>query len=323
MNETVTDNPSTIFNIINESPVSGFCRILTLLIGVVAIAENLVTVLMLCFVRQLRKLQNVLIANLAVVDFLVGVATTWFVTSHLYRSSYNTYSLLSLNSTSNAMFSLIWIFAVSLERFLAVVVAPLRYRYIVNKCRLLISCILIWLFSICFMTCILTMIAFGLYDPKYLQIVYLVYFSMTCTVGIVYLIIFSSVKCQSKRFQTGCVFGAARQARLRSLFFTFAILFGILCLCLLPNQLFMMYVINNQSPNIVFSLDNTFKAVFYDINHMLLPLNSALNPFVYWWRIPEFRQAYTGVFRRCRPKLKCCSVRKRSSVNLDTITTSL
>ncbi|XP_033110836.1 adenosine receptor A3-like [Anneissia japonica] len=307
MNESYYDDIyDDIFFIINHSPVSEFCMIMTLVIGVITIIENAVTVLMLCCVQQLRKRQHVLIGNLAVVDFLVGIVTIQILISN-FRIPYILHYFSSLKVTSSAMFSLIWIFAVSLERFLAIVVAPVRYRYICNKCRLITACLLLWIISIIFIFFILVMMTIGIFDQNYLKVVYLIYFSMTCIIGIIYVIIFISVKLQSNRLETGCVSGAARQARLKSLFFTFAILFGLLCLCLLPNQIFMMFIINNKSTNDGFSFHNTLLAVFYDISHVLLPLNSALNPFVYWWRIPEFRQGYTRILMPC--KSKCCSAR--------------
>ncbi|XP_071940988.1 lysophosphatidic acid receptor 4-like [Antedon mediterranea] len=276
------------------SPVTEVCRILTIIIGIVAIITNMITFFMLCCIRQLRKRQNVLIANLAVADFLVGVFATLMSTTHNGSDS-----LTSLDATTNAMFSLLWVFAVSFERFLAVVVAPFRYRYVVTKCKLTIACICLWIFSLIFISGMSMLLIFAVEDRKYMQPVYFIYLSMTCVVGLMYAIIFGFVKRQSDTFERGCASVNARHARLKSLFVTFAILFGLLCCCLLPNQLFMMYVIHTTTGT---SLKNTFQAVVYDISHVLLPLNSALNPFVYWWRIPEFRSGYKRLLEPCFSK---------------------
>ncbi|XP_033110908.1 adenosine receptor A3-like [Anneissia japonica] len=255
---------------------------LTVIICVAAIFENAFVIFTVCCIPNLRKKSSVLIVNLAVVDLISGCLNFTIIVLVLSTTEYIPYAILILILTLIIMlWSLIFVLAASLERFLAVA-APVRYGQIISTCRLTIISILLWLLPV------FLVVLPAIFNRGFVYIY--IHCALTLSVVLLYILIFVILKRKSNRHEVGGISGSARQTRLRSLFFTFGILVCSLIICLLPIQLIMICYIHSWV-----SLEFVEK-----ISAIMLPflmLNSALNPIIYWWRIPKFREGYKNLAR--------------------------
>ncbi|XP_033114138.1 mas-related G-protein coupled receptor member X1-like [Anneissia japonica] len=265
---------------------SGYASaVLTILICVVAILENAFVILTVWGIRNLRKKNCTLIVNLAVADLLCGSGNLLIISIIGNDFTADVLDIYAMSVLTIMMWSSSFTFAVGFERMLAVA-TPIWYNNNITKCKVAIVCVILWTLPPCvfFLT--------GFLDNWKVFAGFFLYlqFAMTISVGILYVIIFFILKNTNNRHTLGASSRAIRQAQLRSIFITFGILICSLSLCLLPVQVLAICRFNEC----VDWSEHIWQTIF-GVMLPILMFNSALNPIVYWWRIPTFREGYKNL----------------------------
>ncbi|XP_033122994.1 adrenocorticotropic hormone receptor-like [Anneissia japonica] len=292
-----------------EEETNYFVDVVYLLIatvGCIAFVGNAFIIgVALSTVKIRKKRSNYFIMNLALQDAFVGftVATIYIIT---YKSAYTDLNIsiltfCSYTYTALLLSSMLAILMIAIERCFAII-APFQHRLYVTKFTLSVAIFIDWL------------VFGGMY-------IFLKYFEgsplvmpifMLCIIStnfLIYLVIFLSVKIHSSKIQRVCNRPISRKKQMNRdarLITTFAILLGILITCFVPFWVLDILLRTSSSPAVN-------EAIF--VTTVLIPLNSAVNMFVYWWRIPEFRTAYKRVFSCKKCEEKQSTTQNRSANN--------
>ncbi|XP_020623840.1 adrenocorticotropic hormone receptor-like [Orbicella faveolata] len=256
--------------------------------------------------RLFRTPSTFLIANLGVSDLLIGLLVGYFVVvrdTHRYmqqevpdfiRVVIEVFEALTLFITGCT------IIALSADRYIAVS-DPMGYRSTVTKKRVKIFIMMVWISSVLLCSLPLT----GL-DKKIYSIVYL---HTHATVPILLLTaicikIFRALKLHRREMETlqdSPMNRRREMARERKMSHTVYIILTLFYLTLIPAYITIhigcWYKGSDLYLRSVFRLADFFSTRF-------LFLNSAIDPYVYAWRIPKYRQGFMKIisFRRQRPK---------------------
>ena len=155
LNETATDTNSTQTTILSSSFIA--LSIIMIFFGLVAIAGNSVIILCVIQYRSLRTTTNLLIANLAVADFLNGCS--WVICSAMmtFSDCIKIPTVSYIPNDTKAVITLLSFLAnnfavllIALERFICIHFA-LRYHSIVTSHRTAFILTLTWMFAVmCF-----------------------------------------------------------------------------------------------------------------------------------------------------------------------------
>lgn len=273
--------------------LSLFTAAVSALLAVVTVPCNvLVCVVILRSPRQFKNLRTpftYFILNLALTDLLVGTTTEPIsVVYHLMEarsvSSPGFIRLLQVLYFLPCTVSVLSILALTLERFFAIA-KPLKYRQSVNHFRVFMASGTIWILSPGFISPYFAM-GYRTFSFLFANVVILV---TLCTLLYAYFKIIKTIqrrkRLRQERLQGLC--NANRKAtlfeeKLTSTFTWILILFAICYVtpCLL---IYIMNLCTKCSCETIHWLrDTTFLAVI---------CNSAINPFLYAWRLPSFRHA--------------------------------
>lgn len=250
--------------------------------------------------KSLRTPFTYFILNLAVTDLLVGAVTEPISVVYHLMEAYSASSpglirVLQVLYFLPCTVSVFSILALTLERCFAIS-KPFRYRQsvIMKHSRVLLASGMIWLLSPVFLAPYFSM-GYRAFSFVFANGVILLTF---CIVVYAYFRIIKTIR-HRKKFRKESLQGlcmANRKAtlfeeKLTSTFISILILFAVCYVtpCLL------MYIMNlcMQCPcEVIHWLrDTTFVAVTF---------NSAVNPFLYAWRLPSFRRALKATMTRCK-----------------------
>ena len=248
--------------------------------------------------KSLRTPFTYFILNLAVTDLLVGAVTEPISMVYHLMEAYSVSSpglirVLQVLYFLPCTVSVFSILALTLERCFAIS-KPFRYRQSVKHSRVLLASGMIWILSPVFLAPYFTM-GYRAFSFVFANAVILLTF---CIVVYAYFRIIRTIR-HRKKFRKESLQGlfmANRKAtlfeeKLTSTFISILILFAVCYLtpCLL------MYIMNlcmQCSCEVIHWLrDTAFVAVTF---------NSAVNPFLYAWRLPSFRRALKATMLRCK-----------------------
>lgn len=158
MSATQSENSTSPSSPGGSSEVLWYTQIayITIII-ILAFLGNILIVIAICSIRRLQTIDNVFIANLAVSDFLFTLIETCSNTTRQLNNNWNGTSwkpphdfvcyVIMASSVLCASASIFTQTAVAVNRYLAIT-RPLQYPNFVNKTRVAISILVIWICAI-------------------------------------------------------------------------------------------------------------------------------------------------------------------------------
>ncbi|XP_022109542.1 adrenocorticotropic hormone receptor-like [Acanthaster planci] len=276
----------------------------------VALVFNVVVMVVFLANKQLRIKYYFFVFTLAITDTVSAAA---FILSSNIKGKF----LSSLVFTSYGVLTLN-VFFVAVNRLLALsITPPARYDSMVTLGRMVVVYILMWVVS--------ALTYFPLtYTGSRLTIRFiqpLIGLVILTATAILYLVVFRKISSYRPPLastsgipendeQTG-----TRVRQTRHLLITFTLILAASFLCWLPISVacFMIYFSRNGT---VRGIGDWFR-VFYKSSVLVLVSYSAINPFIYWWRFGEFREALYGMMYCWRKKPT--AVLAEASASMETV----
>ncbi|XP_068699770.1 adenosine receptor A2a-like [Montipora capricornis] len=298
----------------------------TVLTTVVATVGNILVILAVYLNpnKDLRSPFNYFVANLSFADLVVGVVTAPLGTAfHImeglgmvndrFKDSMHTTYFISCTA------SLLSLTALALDRYVAITY-PLIYRTKLNPTRALLVSMVVWIISI-----LLSLLYYVVGYNRYRFI-----FASTAVVTTFVVLMFTNAKIfkylrfQVKQWDDLHDSSEENLAKKRAMEWekkitkTLVIVLVLFLACYLPSCV-CIYIIN-------FCTDCNCVFIHWvrDIQFVLVMANSGVNPFVYAWRLQNFRKSFMSILtcRACTRRLRSISLKIQSST-ASTDTTSV
>ena len=241
--------------------------------------------------KNLRSPFTLLIANLAVTDLIVGALVEPLSINTHYREAQGLSISMSWFSQSVYFLcctaSLLSLAALTVDRYLAIT-KPLWYRANTSYLRVGIAAALVWIFSSCF-TSLFFIVGFVAYAFVFANI------TMFCTIFIFffsYIRIFQYAKNQIAQIdQMHDSQSEQNKARQRAIVMenkltkTYLIMLAVFLSCYIPSciMIYLMNLCHTCSCELIHWLR--------DFHFVFITVNSLINPFLYAFRLPNFKSA--------------------------------
>ena len=273
--------------------VSITTMVLAIIFVIATVPGNLMVILAVLFDpnKNLRSPFTLLIANLAVTDLIVGALVEPLSIHTHYRESQGLSISMSWFSQSVYFLcctaSLLSLAALTVDRYLAIT-KPLWYRANTSYLRVGIAAALVWIFSSCF-TSLFFLVGFVAYAFVFANI------TMFCTIFIFffsYIRIFQYAKNQiaqiDKMHDSQSEQNKARQRAImveNKLTKTYLIMLAVFLFCYIPSciMIYLMNLCHTCSCELIHWLR--------DFHFVFITVNSLINPFLYAFRLPNFKSA--------------------------------
>ena len=257
--------------------------------------------LLLTIFRDTRRLlqtpPSMLIANLCVSDLVVGLISGNLVAvKDVYRFQHlqvprELDPIIRLVLGLSLFVSSGTIIALSCDRYVAVM-HPLKYRSTITRTRVKICIALIW--GVALTVCFLQLASV---PEKILKIVYAhTHASLPAILlTVMYFKVFGALGERKRELRSAGITPAMRSQKIldreRNMVVTILLVLALFYVTVLPEfiALHLMEFCESCKQSLTFlKLEIVFSRFLF--------LNSALNPFVYSWRVPKYRQAFTSCF---------------------------
>ncbi|XP_031565872.1 5-hydroxytryptamine receptor 2B-like [Actinia tenebrosa] len=274
---------------------------LSILIALTSIAGNLLVILAVLVDpnKDLRSPFNYFVINLAFADLIVGcVVAPISAIFHTYEGlgvrMIVPIKVLHLTFFITCTASLLSLAALTVDRYLAIT-SPLEYRTKLSTSRVIIASVAIWIFAV----------GFSFIYLKSGYILYTFVFAHTTIVFtfmvllFTYLKIFSSFRSQVQHWENLAETTEENQASQRAMKWekkitkTFLIVLALFMACYVPSCIF-VYIMN-----LCTRCSCVLVHVSRDLQIMFVMANSSMNPFVYGWRLENYRRAFKRILT-CR-----------------------
>lgn len=282
MDDFQSDDPAFFFTL----AVIGFS------LATVTISGNL-ALLIIIFRDTRRFLQtppSFLMTNLCVSDFIVGlVVDNLAAVKDLLDPILRLFLGLSLFVSSGTMIAL------SYDRFV-VVKHPLKYRSTMTIERVKIFIVTLWSASV--VVCILPVL--GIPEKVLAITVAHIYASLPAVVlTVMYIKVFRSLRKRKRELQEAGINSTMRPKqnldRERKMVVTILIVLALFYVTFMP-EFIALHVLHFWNRSVRSSVFRMVEIVF----SRFLFLNSAMNPFVYSWRLPKYRKALVENFAKLK-----------------------
>ena len=246
--------------------------------------------------KNLRSPFTLLVANLAVTDLIVGALVEPLSINTHYRESMGLSISMSWFSQSVYFLcctaSLLSLAALTVDRYLAIT-KPLWYRANASYKRVGFAASMVWIVSCCF-TSVFFFVGFVAYAFVFANI------TMFCTI---FIFIFSYVRIfQYAKNQIASIdaltdgqaeHNKARQRAIEmenKLTKTYLIMLGVFVSCYIPSciMIYLMNLCHACSCELIHWLR--------DFHFVFITINSLINPFLYAFRLPNFKSAVLRMF---------------------------
>ena len=248
---------------------SMFFTILMVSTCLVAILLNIRVLIMIAMTSHLRNKRFAFVSNLALTDLCVGLVLIAFTLFHL--------KCLEVFEAALLLASVLNIFAVSVDRSIALKWYPLQYDIKVTAPRCLMVCVGIWIVSFSIFIPIYHYFGFENVITNYAAPP--VILGLLLITAINYTAVFHSVSSKNVAI-LGKKQLAIRQKQSRSILITFSLILGSSFVCWLPMCLFLVVQFaSNNATQLITSM------IQYSL--VLVASNSALNPAIFLWRLPR------------------------------------
>ena len=254
--------------------------------------------------KSLRSAPCLLIANLSASDLLLGFFNVFLVavrdvyrykqvhmpSAGVFRAIMYTVFTTTLFVSSNS------IIAMSITCYVAIN-KPMDYKNIITKRRIKIYIAVLWVISIA--TCILPVTSVS--EKTYTMIYLHTHASLPAILlTVIYVKVFRALARRTRELQASDYNSIANNAlqRERNMAFVIIIILSLYYISYVPQYitLHLLYFCKSCEESLSFhKIDVALSRFLY--------INSAINPFVYAWRVPKYRQAFTDCWKMCRCKL--------------------
>lgn len=290
---------------------------LSILIALTSIAGNLLVILAVLVDpnKDLRSPFNYFVSNLAFADLIVGcvvapISVIFHICEGLGVHTIVPIKVLHLTFFITCTASLLSLAALAVDRYLAIT-SPLEYRTKLSTNRVIIASGTIWIFAIGF--------SFIYLESGY--ILYTFVFAHTTIVFtfivllFTYLKIFLSFRSQVQNWENLAETSEDNQASKRAVKWekkitkTFLIMLALFMACYAPSCIF-VYIMN-----LCTSCSCVLVHVSRDMQIMFVMANSSMNPFVYGWRLENYRRAFKRILT-CRWFVRKIRSLSRSVLNI-------
>ena len=250
----------------------------------------------------LKKLRsspsNRIIVSMAIADLLVGLVVcplmAYWVWAILHQKNLTSVlkSFFVLTDVSSGHVLLL-----TVDRVFASV-TPLQYRVKVTNRRVCIASIACWAYFILF-GC-----AFGLWEKGYIILIKIFIVQslfILASILVLNLVIFFAFRKHRKTTAAQDTSTANRQIMLqreRKLSKAIAVVISAFLLCSVPWYIvqFLMYFCTPCSPHLRLLL------LGHTVTAALLYANSGVNPFLYAWRLPRYRETFKHFWKKCQER---------------------
>lgn len=283
--------------------VSITTMVLAILFMIATVPGNLMVILAVLFDpnKNLRSPFTLLVANLAVTDLIVGALVEPLSINTHYREAQGLSISISWFSQSVYFLcctaSLLSLAALTVDRYLAIT-KPLWYRANASYTRVGIAASLVWFFSGCF-TSGFFFVGFVTYAFIFANI------TMFCTIFIFifsYVRIFQYAKKQITQIdslhdsQTEQNRARQRAIEMETKFTkTYLMMLGIFLSCYIPSCIMIYFM------NLCHACSCELIHWLRDFHFVFITINSLINPFLYAFRLPNFKSAVM--------RMLCCASR--------------
>ncbi|KAJ8270513.1 hypothetical protein GJAV_G00115790 [Gymnothorax javanicus] len=284
-----------------------------LVIACLSTVGNLLVCLAVWLNKKMHTVTNYFLVSLALADACVGgVAIPCAILTDMGIPRNNLYPCLLMLSvlimlTESSIFSLL---AVAVERYIAIFL-PFRYQTLMTSRNALLVILITWVLS--FLIGLVPLMGWHKPPPEsgycffvfVVDMTYMVYFNFFACVltplvimFLIYARIFVAVKRQTRRITADRVNGEAQTqqaASMRSEAKTAASLFLVLFLftiCWIPLHIINCFLL--LCPRCAVPLPLLLTAI------ILSHANSAVNPFLYAYKMKAFRRSFKAIFLCCR-----------------------
>ncbi|XP_038065037.1 histamine H2 receptor-like [Patiria miniata] len=273
--------------------------ILMQVVAGIAVVLNLLVVVVFARTKQLRIKYFGFVFNLVLADIACPAAAIVYI--HFKHVA----TVLAL-VRSFFLTGQLSILAVAVNRLLALsLMPPARYDAVVTPVRMVVACLLIWILS-----AVLFLSTMKLQDATINWLIQaLTPIFILIVTGVLYLVVFRKISRYMPPLAsiagTNNIDGQAgtRVRQTRHLMVTFTIIFVASAVCWLPFCVGFIILFTHGEPTLSV-------VVFLQYSYAVLLFNSALNPFIYFWR---FREGREGFYR-----LMCaCSSRRKNQAEMD------
>ena len=290
-------------NITPPTYLSFFTASSSILISIVVSVGNFLVVIAVIWnpYKDLRTPFNYFVANLSFADLVVGLVLGPLSTIfHIFEGLDMQKQFQPLQEAVHVVFftfctaSLFSLTALALDRYLAVMY-PLSYRTNLNPVRALLISLLLWIVSI-----LLSMIYFIVGYNRYRFI-----FANTAVAVTIIELIFTNAKIlkhlRLKMQQWGTLHGSTEENLImkqlmtweKKITKTLVIVMLLFLTFYLPSYVFICII------NLCTDCDCMFINWIRDIQWLLVMTNSAVNPFVYAWRLESYRRVFRSILVTC------------------------
>ena len=224
-----------------------------------------------------RNTASYLVTNLAVADFIVCT----FGVMRMASPS-NIELVLQIISFSVSLVSYLSIFSIALDRYM-LTVHPFKHRVLLNRKRLAIWIASIWLLSLSHLAIEFTL-GSNLVDEKVYNVTLIIVALLSVTI---YIITYISLRKHERHIsqRSQCQNRALQREFLK----TILIVATIQIVTLVPPNVFNLVKVTWYR--------STHENVVHVVMTQMYSLNFAINPFLYMWRLQNYRRTLCLVFR--------------------------
>ncbi|XP_071956046.1 melanocyte-stimulating hormone receptor-like [Antedon mediterranea] len=247
--------------------INGFIVYLVLInvMCVFSILANSFVLFLILATKKLRRVQNVFVSLLAFAD----ASSSLFIIL-VYTLSFNLFVVYMLNVC--LVLSHCSIACIAIDRYIALVWAPMKYHLIVTKKTCTIAVITVIIFKAVF-------IALAEGSTFILAMSTMVYMILNTTL---YITIYKTI-CNNK----DCVLSTQKLKKGKKMLITFCVIVLVFDitngLTVLIHSVGLIFVASTD--------DATTHFLLYYISFCLMSVNALVNPIIYWFRLTEFRKA--------------------------------
>ncbi len=244
---------------------------------------------------NLRRPQNIFVLNLALADIGTCVVAIWDI-----FLAHQSLRILKMEPVLNSMLlvSVMSIFAIAVDRYVALKGAPLTHHTMFTTPRVLLACALLWIFT--FLICSIEFIIPASHRTISYFFSPVIVISTLILTAITYMVIFNSMKNPVLGSNNNRNYNDVRRRRTKKVLTTFTIILVTNFICWLPMCvfLFLEYGSDPEDLSTNFWIASSFS---FD----LTALNAAINPLCFLWRLPEAKLLLDNPGYELK-KLLCC-----------------
>ncbi|KAK3718257.1 hypothetical protein QZH41_003334 [Actinostola sp. cb2023] len=283
--------------------------------AIMASSLNFLIILSIWRTPSLHKPSNILLANLAITDFLVGTIVQPLLILTNFASLENWVQVFCYCWIVGRVFgywfcstSLFTLVVISVDRLLAILLKN-RYRAVVTVRRVIIALLLWWLGAGLIILSVVT--ATEIHYEIYFTVLAIVMFAMLGTIILCYTLSFRILKKMSSpvmpAVQTGEENPPAappnfRPMKYRRLLITMVLLLFTTFLFYTPYVCSVIaavitHVIYLEQPDVVYDYYRVPFYRFLSLSELIVGINSTVNPLLYLWRMKKLRDSVGSTVR--------------------------